>query len=51
MLEHVLNMSDLLQRSPILFEKPIYGESKPSFTDFVAPGIMVHMLMLAYLRP
>lgn len=27
--------------SPIKFEAPVYGESHPTFTDFVAPGIMV----------
>lgn len=27
--------------SPIKFEPPIYGKANPTFTDFVAPGIMV----------
>ncbi|XP_018319126.1 ABC transporter G family member 20 [Agrilus planipennis] len=26
---------------PITFKKPIYGSSEPSFTDFVAPGVIL----------
>jgi hypothetical protein len=27
--------------SPLAFDPPIYGSNKATFTDFVAPGIMV----------
>ena len=26
---------------PVQFEKPIYGSSTPSFTNFVAPGVIL----------
>ncbi|EGD77792.1 hypothetical protein PTSG_08882 [Salpingoeca rosetta] len=41
MVDAVLGNLSTLAASPVRFEKPIYGELHPTFTDFVAPGIMV----------
>lgn len=30
-----------LAEIPISFKKPIYGSNQPSFTDFVAPGVIL----------
>lgn len=30
-----------LAEIPIAFKEPIYGSSEPSFTDFVAPGVIL----------
>lgn len=44
MLNIVLGNYSQVVASPIRFEKPIYGELNPTFTDFVAPGIMVGLV-------
>lgn len=35
------NENPKLADVPIQFKKPIYGETEPSFTDFVAPGVIL----------
>lgn len=35
--EHNPKLGDI----PIQFKEPIYGTSTPSFTDFVAPGVIL----------
>lgn len=30
-----------LAEIPISFKQPIYGSNQPSFTDFVAPGVIL----------
>ena len=41
MLDVVLGNNSFIAASPVRFAKPIYGKLNPTFTDFVAPGIMV----------
>lgn len=36
----LLNKTPMLLQNPIVFEKPVYGDSKPTFTDFMAPGVI-----------
>ena len=31
----------LLHQDPILWREPVYGETDPSFTEFMAPGIII----------
>ncbi|XP_076265826.1 ABC-type transporter snustorr isoform X2 [Rhynchophorus ferrugineus] len=35
------NQNEELAEVPISFKKPIYGSNQPSFTDFVAPGVIL----------
>ncbi|KAI4460748.1 atp-binding cassette sub-family h member 1 [Holotrichia oblita] len=35
------NQNPAIADVPINFKKPIYGSSQPSFTDFVAPGVIL----------
>ncbi|KAK2586136.1 hypothetical protein KPH14_001409 [Odynerus spinipes] len=35
------NQNSKLADVPIQFKKPIYGSNEPSFTDFVAPGVIL----------
>lgn len=35
---------------PINFKKPIYGSSQPSFTDFVAPGVILTYVIRSYIH-
>ena len=34
-------MPPKLASLPIVFEKPIYGEEDPTFTEFMAPGVIL----------
>lgn len=35
------NQNPKLADVPIQFKEPIYGTTEPSFTDFVAPGVIL----------
>ena len=43
-LEKMVNMSDrnpMIVESPINFTEPVYGDKSPTFTEFVAPGMLI----------
>lgn len=41
------NMSAALAEIPVKLEEPIYGDREPTFTEFMAPGVLLSIAFLA----